>query len=266
MTLSQDLLQSDNNKMGIATNGEQLPRASYGKWNITLNIAAHALAITMFGTVLYDQKMKGNPVCCEYKSPGLHPVLMTLAFGWLGPWGALAYKTYEHMLGLSHLKAKIFHFILQTLALGFGWFGFVSKYEGSDVHFRSLHSQMGIGVLALYSAQWLVGVTTFLFNIVPQSFKPKVAVGHAFVGSTSMVLSFATIYTGILSYVGKTTDQGDDFRTFDRLNTTAFLSIILGMLVMYLLGQKKMLSPDRAQLLNDTKKNSGGKKSYQVVA
>jgi hypothetical protein len=57
-------------------------------------------------------------------------VLMVFAFGWLGPWGALAYTTYEKILGLSHKSAKRIHFLLQTGAFLTALIGVTSKVQG----------------------------------------------------------------------------------------------------------------------------------------
>lgn len=72
----------------------------------------------IFGLVLYTVREKYDAsYCCDWKSNGLHPVLMVFAFGWLGPWGSLAYKTCECMMGMSHREAKLIHGVLQTGAL-----------------------------------------------------------------------------------------------------------------------------------------------------
>ena len=42
---------------------------------------------------------------------------MSFAFAWLGPWGAMSYKVYESLLGLSHSAAKAIHFGLQSGAV-----------------------------------------------------------------------------------------------------------------------------------------------------
>lgn len=239
----------------------EIEMAISGRWEALEAAAlllAHVLGVAAFGIVLYHEKSAGD---IPWESPGLHPVLMMFGFVWLGPWGAMAYRTYENLLGMSHSRAKMLHLLLQTFALFFGLLGVTSKYQGSTVHFRSLHSQMGIFVVVLYILQWIGGfLTFFLPNFAPLRLKRAMVPIHAFTGSVSLVLTLAIVYTGVVSYVGKSTDAQNiapnDLTKFDRFNTAAFLTVLMGVLVMAVLSKRSSggngsTVVERAPLVND---------------
>mmetsp|Transcript_31240 Transcript_31240/g.81905 ORF Transcript_31240/g.81905 Transcript_31240/m.81905 type:complete len:241 (-) Transcript_31240:28-750(-) len=226
---------------------------------------AYALGMIVFIIVLHTEHDKGSPICCKWKSPGLHPVLMTLAFGLLGPWASMAYGTLETVLGLTHAQAKACHGALHTLAFMMAWLGFASKYLGSAAggvaHFRSVHSLIGMVVLVGYTVQWLVGATVFAVPAVDPALKRAVHSVHGQSGLTLMVLSLGTIVTGALTYVGKSSDASYAQQNFDNYAAVSFLVIILGCLVAYVGSRPKPVAPgggiERAQLLASTGRKGG---------
>lgn len=241
-------------EMAISSKWEALEAAAV--------VLAHVLGVAAFGIVLYHEKSTGD---IPWESPGLHPVLMMFGFVWLGPWGAMAYRTYEKLLGMSHARAKMLHLLLQTFALFFGLLGVTSKYKGSAVHFRSLHSQMGILVTVLYVVQWIGGFTTFFLpGFAPLRLKRAMVPIHAFTGSVSLILTLAVVYSGVVSYVGKSTDAQNiapnDLTKFDRFNAAAFLTVLMGVLVMAVLskrgnGGNGTTVAERAPLVNEKPNN-----------
>ena len=58
-----------------------------------------------------------------WASFGLHPVLMTLAFGLFMPLSALSYRGLERLLGVSHAAAKATHGGLMLVAVILGVLG-----------------------------------------------------------------------------------------------------------------------------------------------
>lgn len=227
-------------------------------------VIAHLLGIGAFGIVLYDQKNAGEDVCCGWQTPGLHPVLMMFAFVWIGPWGALAYKTYETILGLSHFKAKTLHFILQTLALGQGLLGFMSKYTAGEdnelLHFRSNHSQIGLVVIVLYVIQWLVGFLTFVLPACSRRTKKNIRPVHAFLGSVALCLTVVAVATGVVAYRGFVTDPGGGRKSYDTFCTASFLTALMAILIAAVFSMKSQANDEGISeskpLIND-KKNIG---------
>ena len=63
-----------------------------------------------------------------WASFGLHPVLMTLAFGLFMPLSALSYRGLERLLGVSHAAAKATHGTLMLVALILGVLGVIDMW------------------------------------------------------------------------------------------------------------------------------------------
>jgi hypothetical protein len=106
----------------------------------------------------------------------LHPVSMALAFLLLAPLAASAFALRDaaaHVTSAegrdaaaSHARAKVAHAALHLGALLLGALGARSiwlTHERSAFrfHFQTLHSWVGVAVLGLYAAQWLVGAVVF---------------------------------------------------------------------------------------------------------
>eukprot|EP00035_Acanthoeca_spectabilis_P032146 m.17384 g.17384 ORF g.17384 m.17384 type:complete len:240 (+) comp5181_c0_seq1:183-902(+) len=230
-----------------------------GLWPVA---ATHLLACIIFFIVLSNEHSKGKPMCCNWESPGLHPILMVFAFVWLGPWASMSYTSLEWIFGMSHSQTKSIHLFLQTLAIAVGWIGFASKYEGSSAHFRSVHSLIGMLVLVGYSVQWVIGTLVFIPEGVDPSYKRLVHGWHGPAGLTLMVISFATVLTGSLSYAGKTSDPSYSRDNFNSYTAVSFLLIPLGILMVFLVttrpkGVKEPDGQERAKLLNSTGSKTG---------
>eukprot|EP00729_Bicosta_minor_P014918 gene14918-33305_t len=186
-------------------------------------IAAHLLGVIVFILVLDIARTKyDDTFCCAWGSNGLHAVVMTFAFAWLGPWGSMAYKTYEILLGMSHDGAKKVHFGFQTAALMAAYVGLASKRyglnAGGTAHYRTAHSWVGLVALILYTVQWLFF--------------------HVFAGFSSLVLTLAAICMGILATVsfGPYANPDDDGSgptaiRWEWFNAVVIFTIFLGMSV-----------------------------------
>ena len=138
--------------------------------------STHLLAFAVFGMMFYTLKKYLSPDApIEWKTFALHPLLMSLAFGLLGPIGAVSWRTYESVLGMSHRTVKLLHL---TLMLGASIIGAVGVYDmwlvheagaaaqiakGWDVHFQSIHSWLGMASLVAFVLQAAGGLVTF-FN------------------------------------------------------------------------------------------------------
>lgn len=157
-------------------------------------------------------------------------------FGLLAPIGSVAYRTLEMLLGVSHGTAKRVHASLMGSAGVFGVLGLVdmwvvheraaeeAKAAGLSVHFQSVHGLVGIGALALLSANGLVGFGAFCFPSARPALRRAVLPAHSFAGTLGVVLGLIAIVTGILSLAGR----GDNAAPKDRLfKSAAVLAMLL---------------------------------------
>ena len=193
------------------------------------------LVATMWLTLAHYVVAAGSSLL-SWASFALHPALMTLAFGLLAPIGSVAYRTLEMLLGVSHGTAKRVHASLMGSAGVFGVLGLVdmwvvheraaeeAKAAGLSVHFQSVHGLVGIGALALLSANGLVGFGAFCFPSARPALRRAVLPAHSFAGTLGVVLGLIAIVTGILSLAGR----GDNAAPKDRLfKSAAVLAMLL---------------------------------------
>ena len=141
-----------------------------------------------------------------WASFGLHPVLMTLAFGLFMPLSALSYRGLERLLGVSHAAAKATHGTLMLVALILGVLGFIDMWivhqngKGSGFHFISVHSWVGILVLVAAALQYLSGLSVFSLPASPPSLRKAWLPAHVALGSLALFGGLAAIALGILSF------------------------------------------------------------------
>jgi hypothetical protein len=108
----------------------------------------------------------------------LHMFFMTLAFGFFGPASSVMYYVLEDLMRLNHDLVKWIHAAVQTAAVICSVLGFLQAYYANGAwchfadHFRSLHSYVGITVLALY---WLQGPLALLIFSNKSLLKPGTA-------------------------------------------------------------------------------------------
>lgn len=172
----------------------------------------HMLGFLVFCLMWYTLKKFLSPSApIAWRSFALHPLLMSLAFGVLGPIGAVSWRTYEHVLGMSHATVKMVHLVLMLAAAGVGALGVIDMWlvhadgaaaqvqNGWDVHFQSVHSWLGIAALVTWVAQAAAGLITFA-NPACSRFDRKAFMPiHIFVGSFALFGTLLSIITGILS-------------------------------------------------------------------
>jgi len=166
----------------------------------------------------------------------LHPLLMTLAFGFLAPIGVITWRGVEDMLGVSHSIAKVIHGVLMGCAATTGVVGVIDMWvvhergaaaslaKGWAIHFQSAHGFIGIVALALFVLNWLGGLGYFGASIAShrtrREYKPK----HVFLGATAILLTIVTVITGIISLAGR----GDNAAPKDvLLKVAALLAALL---------------------------------------
>ena len=140
-----------------------LGRRSYGGGVRLLVIATILAGVTLFLLVTYTiKKTQGLPT--SWATFGLHPVLMSLAFGLLAPCAAASFRGLEGALG--HPAAKTLHAALHSAAFGIGVAGFVNMWivharADPPLHFVSVHSWLGFATLIAFGLQWLSGLAVF---------------------------------------------------------------------------------------------------------
>lgn len=153
----------------------------------------------------------GTSTCTglEWNTFGLHPILMTLAFGLLAPVAITSYRGLERWFGVSHATAKSIHTVLLTAATLCGTLGFWDMWlvhGGSATwaagkHFVSIHSFMGFAALLAFGLQWASGFGVFCMmgGGVRKSWMPS----HKLLGGFALLGTLASIATGMLTMEGR---------------------------------------------------------------
>lgn len=183
------------------------------------SVGAHIIAPLILG-LMYSVLMASNggvpPM--EWGSFLLHPLLMTLAYGFLAPLGSVGYVSYERLLGLSHSKAKLVHTTIQGAAVVIGGLGIRTMWIKHDAlqaagilggsgqpptHYQTGHSYVGAAVYAVFVLQWIGGLLIYLLPArVPPVLKKALLPLHILLGCIAVFGSLASINTGILSWRG----------------------------------------------------------------
>mmetsp|Transcript_8713 Transcript_8713/g.32140 ORF Transcript_8713/g.32140 Transcript_8713/m.32140 type:complete len:300 (+) Transcript_8713:81-980(+) len=142
------------------------------------------------------------------KAFSLHPFLMTLAFGLLGPFAAISYCLFD---GLPPMFVKVLHGLSHASAIvcaGLGiaavWYAHSStprETESFWPHFESMHSWLGIGAAGFYTFCWIPG--TLLLPNLKSSKRAQLVGMHKFIGKFAVFFTLSVIPTGILSLIGR---------------------------------------------------------------
>lgn len=136
---------------------------------------------------------------------GLHPLLMTLAFGFLAPVSVTSYRGLEDCFSLKHGKAKLVHAALMTAALACGIAGVVDMWIVHEAasprnHLISIHSWLGLAALIAFGFQWLTGALAFYTPLLERLVTKRGWLpAHIFIGSFSVYGTLASIALGALS-------------------------------------------------------------------
>lgn len=139
----------------------------------------------------------------------LHMFLMSLAFGFFAPVSSVLYYTLEDTLHLPHDAVKWLHALLQTAAVVCSVLGLIQVYYSNGGpcdyanHFQSLHSYIGITLLAAY---WLQAPLAFLVFSNKSLLKPGGTAraaflkGHVVAGRLMTVVALFVIILGIMAF------------------------------------------------------------------
>jgi len=170
--------------------------------------ATLCLAPILLGLVAYTMTTQYGPLgktpsWLEFK---LHPLLMTLAFGFFGPLAAVCYKGLEP-LGVSHSTAKFLHAFLMGSACLCALLGILDMWlvhqKAGKAHLSSVHSLSGLPIACAFGLNFLLG----LFSFTPlnsSGFINRAAIKplHVFLGMCTVFGTLATVGTGVLSLQG----------------------------------------------------------------
>jgi hypothetical protein len=155
----------------------------------------------------------------------MHALFMSLAFGLLTPLGSISF-TVRETLRLSPARARAAHGLLMTVAVILSVLGLLQQYyahggscDATDdkgvplgPHFRSMHSWLGMLILALY---WLQGPTALVFLSNTRLLKAgsywrgEVRRYHLLVGGFAVFGGLLSIVTGVLAAAGKLPAGGE---------------------------------------------------------
>ena len=218
----------------------------------------HLLAILLFAGIWSALKLDISPTApIAWATFALHPLLMTLAFGLLGPIAITSWRLYSS-LGMPRPWVKRCHTALTTLAVLCGWLGVADMWivhsrgaaaqraKGWAVHFQSLHSWVGFAAILAFTFQWAGGLSLFVNPAAPAELKRRLMPAHALVGSVALFGTLGSVATGCLSLVYR----GDNVQRKGVLFNTAglivfFLSAALG--VVLAAGSRAKRRPDAVQ-------------------
>jgi len=193
---------------------------------LTAIFGANIISIISF-SLFANAIAEGLPTAHQnYGDFGFHPFMMTLAFGLFGVLAALSFRTCEHLLRLSHRIAKIVHGVLNIAALVCAILGVASmwKTHSTQTHIQSIHSWIGIVVIAIFSAQAMGGV--LIFAVGPLWLRQRSISSHRLAGMMLMGLTVGSLVTGTLSMVSRITTTSFDKSVYDQMNWAACLAVI----------------------------------------
>ncbi|XP_031494586.1 probable ascorbate-specific transmembrane electron transporter 1 isoform X1 [Nymphaea colorata] len=128
----------------------------------------------------------------------IHPVLMLIGFIFLGSEAILAYR----VLPGTKQQLKIVHSALHLIALALGIIGIYAAFkyhnESGIANLYSLHSWFGLGTIALFAIQWILGFVAFWFPGAPEGLRAASLPWHVLFGSIVYVLALTTAVLGFL--------------------------------------------------------------------
>ena len=93
-------------------------------------VGTHVAAVALLAMMWHTLKKALSPEAplLTWRTFPLHPFLMTLAFGFLSPVAAAAWRSYEHLLGFTHRQVKVFHGVLMGVAALTGLLGVIDMW------------------------------------------------------------------------------------------------------------------------------------------
>ena len=167
-----------------------------------LVVAFSGLVVALGLTVWVEERYYGLSTAA-IGDFAMHPALMGLAFLLCAPLGAVAFVIGGKQ---SHAAAKFAHAMLHLAALSIGLLGAYSMYRTHEAsryrfHLQTLHSWLGVGVLAMYFAQFSAGA--YLFGFASPAARARFVGAHATCGRYVVTCALLVCILGSLSTVWK---------------------------------------------------------------
>ncbi|KAH9611070.1 hypothetical protein KSS87_018973 [Heliosperma pusillum] len=171
----------------------------------------------------------------------IHPVLMLIGFIIIGGEAIVSYKS----LPLKKDVKKVIHLVLHAIALILGIVGISAAFkfhnESSILNLYSLHSWLGIGVIALYGIQWIYGFIIFFYPGGSPSLRAESLPWHVLFGMFVYVLAVANAAIGFLEKLTFLESSGlPKFGSEAYLvNFTAIATVLYGTFVLFTVYAQK---------------------------
>lgn len=132
-----------------------------------------------------------------------HPLFMTIGLMFLYGNGIIIYRIFPK---IEKLYVKVGHTVIHMGAIVFSVVGLVAAFDSHNLRKKpipnmySLHSWVGIVVVAMFCLQWMLGLLAYLVpgRLVNVGLKKKYMPHHVFWGLALFGLSAATCLMGIV--------------------------------------------------------------------
>lgn len=128
----------------------------------------------------------------------VHPLCMVLGLVFLYADGILVYRVFRNN---NKRSVKILHAVFHMMALAVSIIGMVAVFEfhasAKIPDMYSLHSWLGMLTFVLFFAQWLMGMSFFLFPGASAPLRSWYLSLHVFFGVALLVMSVASCLLGI---------------------------------------------------------------------
>lgn len=184
-----------------------------------------------------------------------HPVLMVTGLVVLYGNGAVLYRV-PLTWGENKMPWKLLHAGIMLLAFALSVLGLCAVFDNHNhnniPNLYSLHSWVGICTVALFTTQWVVGLSGFLLPCSPLSFRQLLKPAHVWLGGIILVLSIVSCISGInekLFFALK--GNGNVTKPYATLppeallgNSLGVLIVAFGLLVFKILSNHKWQRPD----------------------
>uniref|UniRef100_A0A8R1HZN0 Cytochrome b561 domain-containing protein n=2 Tax=Caenorhabditis japonica TaxID=281687 RepID=A0A8R1HZN0_CAEJA len=137
-----------------------------------------------------DRKLIKENALMGKRGDQLHAFLMFLGFIYFQGEALLAYRVYRYN---AKMVSKLLHTVLHIGAIGLGATALVviitaTNYLGYD-NFTSVHSWLGVCLLAVYLVQFSFGFFTFLCPCTPGSYRARLMPVHRAVGVSCLIVA-----------------------------------------------------------------------------
>ena len=196
-----------------------------------VSVVAHISALATFamttGDMVYEANSSGSSLA--YGTFFNHPFVATMGFACFSTFAVLSFFTYEHAFGMNHTAAKYLHFFWQTCAVAAGTASVANMYavheNAGAAHFQTLHSWLGIFVLALYWLQYFLGALVFLVKSVSVTIKKSFLATHVIVGLTSTFGVYVVILLGLLYHNPGLSGDAQIYRDLNLAGIAMFVTV-----------------------------------------